>query len=108
MKRISLAPYTGDVYYAKTYAEMRKLHLRMTGREPDCAEVGVNGAMIALEKRGYAPNYLVFGSRPSTVAHEMSHVALEVFSNIGTDPRTGGGEPFCYLLGHLMDEAMRK
>ena len=30
--------------------------------------------------------------------HELSHVALNVFGNIHSDPRAGNGEPYCYLV----------
>ena len=39
------------------------------------------------------------------MAHELAHVALHVFERCGIDPRSGNGEPFCYLLSQLMLDA---
>jgi hypothetical protein len=40
----------------------------------------------------------VFDGRLRTAVHEMSHVALMVMKDVGIDPSSNNGEPFCYLL----------
>ena len=39
------------------------------------------------------------------MAHEMSHVALNVFEDIGSNPVECNGEPFCYLLEQLLEDS---
>lgn len=51
--------------------------------------------------------YLVFGPNPAILAHELSHALLDVFKRIGHSPIEGDGEPFCYMLSTLMEEATK-
>ena len=52
--------------------------------------------------------YLVWGEDAPSIAHELAHVILDVFSMCGIDPREASGEPFCYMLSQLMSEAVKK
>lgn len=51
---------------------------------------------------------LIWWTRPETLVHELAHVVLDIFTEVGIDPRTGNGEPFCYMLSQLHLEAMQK
>lgn len=42
-----------------------------------------------------------------TLAHEMAHVALNIFRTIGAVVDTNNQEPTAYLIGFLVGEALR-
>lgn len=45
----------------------------------------------------------IFTKDPGTLAHEMAHVTLEIISRAGFTAEAGNQEPFCYLLGYLVN-----
>ena len=49
--------------------------------------------------------YIVWADSAAVMAHELSHVILDVFDDCGIDPVSGNGEPFCYMLSQLMLDA---
>ena len=106
MKKISLAPYPGTVIVTRDKAEYERLHLKLFG-EHDTVHHGVQGR-TAFPTRKSNGHYLVYAGPVKTLAHEFAHVCLEVFSVIAEDPRAGNQEPFCYLMGHLMGQALKK
>ncbi len=107
MKKISLAPYPGQVILAKNVAEFKKIYKQYTGEEAHVPKTTV-GRCQPLEHDKYATTYLVFAGSVSDLVHELSHVVLKLFDYVSTDPRGNGEEPFCYLLAHLLDEATKK
>lgn len=104
MKELSLRPYNGKLYFAKTKRGYEKAHKRLfnDGDVLHCAQEGRFAG-------GCGPDgmwtYLVYAEKPHILAHEMSHVVLEVFERCGIDPRAANGEPFCYMLSQLILEA---
>lgn len=104
MKELSLRPYHGRLFIAKTPKEYEGGHVRLF-KTPDvltCAQVG---RMTGGEGKDGKWTYLVWGKDAPQLAHELSHVVLHVFDRCGIDPREAGGEPFCYMLSQLMTEA---
>lgn len=61
--------------------------------------------MDGLYTKDKAPRFIVWAVDNARLAHELSHVILDVFDVAGIDPRHANGEPFCYLLSQLMLEA---
>ena len=104
MKKLSLRPYHGNLYYAATKDDYQTSHRRLFASEDvlTCAQVGRFAG-------GEGPDgmwtYLVWAEEPHTLAHELSHVVLHTFERCGIDPREGNGEPFCYMLSQLILEA---
>jgi hypothetical protein len=108
MKEISLKPYPGRVLFCREKAEFERAYKRITGK-PHTIEAGVAGRTQEFLANRHKPwTFLVWAPRSDIMAHEFSHVVLQVFHHIDSDPRDGHGEPFCYLLGHLMKEAGAK
>jgi len=107
MKKILLTPYHSHVVVTRSVAEAKRVYKRITKKYLELAH-NTYGVSIELERKGFANTYFVFARSTSDLAHEFGHVLLWLFKKIGSDPAEGGGEPFCYMLSHLMDEAARK
>lgn len=109
MKKIPLTPYPGIVLVTTSREEFAKEYKRQTGEDGGHFSKSVTGRMQPFFREGFAPVYLIFyQGRVSTLVHELAHVVLRVFEDIGTDPCSGGGEPFCYLQAHLYEEVVRR
>lgn len=50
----------------------------------------------------------VFDGKASTLAHEISHVCIMVAEYTGWEINDHTREPYCYLMGHLFEEAFSK
>ena len=104
LKELSLRPYHGRLFLAKTkkaYLSAHKCLFKMSD-VLTCAEEGrFNGG----EGKDGMWTYLIWAESAPILAHELSHAILHTFERCGIDPRSGNGEPFCYLLSALMKEA---
>lgn len=109
MKRIPLRPFPGTILLYRNYSAFAKQYRKLTGlaHQGEGAALG-RTVQLAHQKKGV--NYLVYlkPGNLSTVVHEMAHVCLMLFDDIGTHPAAGKGEPFCYLLDRLFEEARKK
>lgn len=106
MKEVSLRPYNGRLFVAATKKEYEDQHV-MLFKEADVLSCAQDGRMTGGEGKDGNWTYLIWAKRPAHLAHEISHVVLHVFDRCGIDPREANGEPFCYMLQHLMVEATR-
>lgn len=104
MKELSLRPYNGRLFVAKTRKEYERQH-GILFKLPDILQCNQVGRMTGGEGKDGAWTYLIWAQAAPQLAHELSHVVLHVFERCGIDPRQAGGEPFCYLLSQLMLEA---
>ena len=104
MKELLLRPYSGKLYLAKSRKEYEKKHLVLFG-SVDTLDKAQRGRMAG----GVASNgvwvYLIWAKTNPQLAHELSHVLLNVFLCGGMDPRECNGEPFCYMLSQLLLDA---
>lgn len=62
---------------------------------------GADGMVLESDQGNFLVG--VFTKTPGTLAHEMAHASLSIIKNAGFDAEAGNQEPFCYLLGHLVD-----
>ena len=99
---LSLAPYPGRVFIVLTRAAYEKKHKSLFGCEDKLNSFQM-GRFTGHRPDGGVWTYLVWAKDQSSLVHELSHVVLEVFDSAGIDPRGCGGEPFCYMLSHLLD-----
>ena len=104
MRKLSLRPYTGNLYLAKTRKEYEKKHIELF-KTPDVLSCAQCGRMTGGEGHDGMWTYLIWAEATPQLAHELSHVILDVFLRCGIDPREANGEPFCYMLSQLMLEA---
>lgn len=104
MLKLSLRPYHGELYVARSRREYEREHQRLF-KTPDVLTCAQAGRFTGGEGRDGLWTYLVYAERPHTLAHELSHCVLHVFERCGIDPREANGEPFCYMLSQLLMEA---
>ena len=104
MVELSLRPYNGRLFYARSVADYERAHKRLF-KTPDVLSCAQEGRFSGGEGKDGLWTYLVYASKPHTLAHEMSHVVLHVFERCGIEPRECGGEPFCYMLSQLILDA---
>lgn len=104
MKKLSLRPYHGNLYIAKTRKEYERQHEKLF-KTPDlltCAQAGrFNGG----EGRDGMWTYIIYAENSAVLAHELMHCLFHVWERAGMDPRDSGGEAICYMLSQLMLEA---
>lgn len=105
-KELSLRPYNGRLFVAKTAKEYEKAHVKLFKR-PDVLNCAQEGRFSGGQGRDGLWTYLVFAKYPHTLAHELAHAVLHVFERCGIDPREANGEPFCYLLSQLLLDAKK-
>lgn len=106
LNELSLRPYTGRLFVAKTAKQYEKAHTKLF-KTPDVINCSQAGRFSGGEGRDGMWTYLVYASSAPTMAHEMAHVVFHVFERCGIDPRDSGGEAFCYLLAQLLEDARR-
>lgn len=104
MKELSLRPYHGRLFVAKSKQEYERQHKRLF-KTPDVLSCAQAGRFTGGEGRDGMWTYLIYAEKPHTMAHEISHCVLHVFERCGIDPRDSHGEPFCYMLSQLLLEA---
>lgn len=105
MKELSLRPYNGRLFVAKTPKEYEAGNIKLFN-EPDVISCRkINGRFNGGEGKDGMWTYIVWGKSQSYLAHEISHAILHMFERCGIDPRSGNGEPFCYMLSQLLLEA---
>lgn len=105
MKELSLRPYTGRLFIAKTAKKYENAHIKLF-EIPDVLSCTQCGRFSGGKGHDGMWTYLVWGINPEQVAHELAHVVLHVFERCGIDPREAGGEPFCYMLSQLLADAL--
>ena len=104
----TLGPYPGRVVLCATRrafaAALKKYRAAETSQLPDVSADSSYGGYTAC-----APDstYLVWAENPVYLVHELSHVVLNCFTYIRADPRECNGEPFCYLMQELYQQAMK-
>ncbi|MDP3937670.1 MAG: hypothetical protein Q8R92_05990 [Deltaproteobacteria bacterium] len=104
MKKIPLTPYHSHVILTRTVREAKRVYRRLYKSELELPH-NARGYTVTLERKGCADSYFVYAGSVSDLAHEFGHVLLWLFKAIGSDPAEGGGEPFCYMMSYLMEEA---
>jgi len=106
LKELPLRPYPGYILVTRN----RKAFVR-AAKELFDDEEDLTGkcGRFKMGPSWYHPfTAIVWYSSPETLAHELSHVILELFEVIGIDAHCGRGEPFCYMLSQLIMEANQK
>jgi glycine/D-amino acid oxidase-like deaminating enzyme len=106
LKELPLRPYPGYVFVTRNRKAFERASMELFGIEDKltCQKGRFRGGSC-----WYHPlTYIVWYSSPGSLAHELSHVVLDLFSIIGIDPRDAGGEPFCYMLSQLIMETNLK
>jgi hypothetical protein len=105
LKELPLRPYPGMVFVTRNRKAFERASLELFGRQES---ITVQVGRFVAGPSWYHPHVaLVWWSKPETLAHELAHVVLDLFETVGIDPRSGGGEPFCYMLSQLYLESIQ-
>lgn len=105
-KTIQLRPYPGTIKLFDDLKHLRAYYKAYTGNEYPYRDEASGGRYVKLEgKLAKDAVWAVYGRKPHVIAHEFTHVLLQIWQAIGEDPREGNGEPFCYMLSQLMIES---
>lgn len=107
MKRLSLRPYSGNLYFAKTKSMYEKGHKKLFKTE-DLLNCTQSGRFSGGKGDDGMWTYIIWAKDMPNIVHELSHVLLHLFQRIDVDPREANGEPFCYLIGQLMQDIKNK
>lgn len=100
MKKIHLTPYPGFVIVTRTRAEHAREFKKMFGYA--CDEK-IRSGLTTHTAGNY--DFLVYAKDTPSLVHELSHVVLDLFQYIRSEPVEGNGEPFAYLMGYLFKAA---
>ena len=98
---LSLRPYPGSLTFTFTLKEYHKAYKKMFGFADD-AEFNVASGRFCGKRTKGVWQFLIRAKNQETIAHEIAHVILELFSYCGIDPVASRGEPFCYMLSQLI------
>jgi hypothetical protein len=103
--RLSLRPYPGDLYLAKTTEAYEKACLRLFSRDDKIEGTGRVGRFMGGNSAQGKLTYLIWAEGTPQLAHELSHVLFDLFGLVGINPSDSLGEPFCYMLSQLLLDA---
>jgi len=101
MKKLSLRPYPGNLYFCKTKSDYEKGHKKLF-ESNDFISKNQCGRFFGSEDDNGNWTYIIWGKDFPNISHEICHVILHLFQRIEVDPRESNGEPFCYLLSQLL------
>ena len=99
IKKISLRPYVGTLYVARTRKAYERAHIVLFG-EPDELSEDTAGN-FSTNGNGV---YLAYADSPDLWVHELSHVVIHLFEYLQNPITTENSESFCYLLHTLWKE----
>ena len=107
--QIPLRPYPGTIKLFRDLPQMRAYYEAHTGKKYEYADEATGGRYVRLEgKKEMDTVWIVYARKPHVLAHELTHILLQLWNEIGAHPADGNGEPFCYMLSQLMIEAKWK
>jgi len=106
MRKLSLAPYNGQLFLVRTAKAYEKAHRKLF-KARDKITVAQAGRFFGGEGKNRKWTYLVWASEPHILAHELAHVVFHVFERCGVHTSGGNDEPFCYLLSQLILDASK-
>jgi len=103
LRELPLRPYPGMVFVTKDWKAFARACRELFNR--DERHTNQAGRFVCGPSWYHPFTAIVWWTKPETLAHELSHVVLDIFETVGIDPVSGQGEPFCYMLSQLFLEA---
>lgn len=107
IKELSLRPYNGRLFYAKTKKAYERAHTKLFAT-PDVLSCAQEGRFNGGQGKDGLWTYVIYAEKPHTLAHEVCHAVLHTFERCGIDTQSGNGEPFCYLVSQLILDATKE
>lgn len=105
VKKLSLRPYVGTLYVARTRKAYEKAHVALFGEE-DPLEDDTDGMFSTNTTEDGKLVYLAYAGSPHLWVHELSHVVIHLFEYLQNPITSDNSEPFCYLLHTLWRETL--
>lgn len=102
---LPLSPYPGGVLLVNSRKEFYRQYKKYTKKEWPHGDAA--GTTVQLTSRDDDAFWLVHAENVPDLSHELGHVLFLLFQRIGSDPTCGNQEPFCYMMSHLMKEALK-
>ncbi len=104
MKKLSLRPYPGNLYFCKTKTSYEKGYKKLFGNIDNLSQ-NQFGRFYGSEDDNGNWTYIIWGRNYEYIVHEICHVVLHLFSRIGINPvESAAGESFCYLVSQLITD----
>jgi hypothetical protein len=105
-KQLYLRPYPGEIKVFDNLPMMKAYYESKSGKPYTFKTEVRGGQYVRLDgKEERNTVWLVYARRPHVLAHELTHILLQLWEKIGAHPADGNGEPFCYMLSQLMLDA---
>jgi len=107
LKELSITPYPGRAFLAKSRKDFLKAYSALFNQKCDL-EDGTDGyCAYGQHSKDGSVIYLLWaqGMKTPILAHELSHLIFMIFERVGIAPLSSGGEPFCYMMTHLLRQA---
>lgn len=105
-RELELRPYPGVIRLFRRLDWLRAHYEKHTGKPYPYHDEVKGGRYVKLEGKDSGDTaWLIYARTPHVLAHELTHVLLQTWEMIGSDPKEGNGEPFCYMLSQLMLDA---
>lgn len=101
----SLRPYPGILCLTRSRATYLRQYKRMFGFN-DRIDRDSGGRCSFGTTRDGELGFVVWADNKTTLAHELSHVVLDLFDHCGIDPNGCNGEPFCYMMQQLTNDVL--
>ena len=104
IKFIDIEIYRVRLYFCETAHQIEQL---TRNDFPDYRNDEADDHALGLFKSwcrgyGYRTKAAIYASSPETLAHEASHLAVDIFDRIGCPIDYGHDEPFAYLIGFIV------
>lgn len=105
MKKVKVDVYNYEFFVSPCADEVAAKCKRITGYQP-CPEDFIANAFVVFGK-GTCLVWMPHTAGISTVAHEATHVALNLMRDRGIAPDLNNQEVMTYLIGYIVGEIVR-
>lgn len=102
MKRIKITPYRSVLHITENFSDWSKTYTKLSGLT---IEAG-SGGLTYDNQDGNIYVWIGDGTL-CTLVHELAHVSLMVAARCQLEDIVVNQEPFCYMLGYLVEESQK-
>ena len=89
-KRLGLSPYPGEVLVFKNLEHMKAKYTQLTKTAYEYKDEITGGRFVHIRgEKHHNDVYLVYAKQPHVLAHELCHILLILWEQIGSEPAAG-------------------
>lgn len=103
--RIPVPIYGGTLWFAQSREDATICAALLEGEEPPDACAGLTYPWLQYKGKQVLLVMALAADIP-TLTHELAHATFNILGYVGVAVSPANDEAFCYLLGHLMQEAI--